>query len=144
MKCIIVLLMTVLAGNFSANAQNELKPANAEPRAEQRIKQFWFVMLLKGNNRTQDSATAVKLQEGHMANIGKLYKEGKLKVAGPFGDDGNWRGVFIFDVTSKEEVELLLKGDPAIAAGRLSYEINHWYTAPVGSFATGKPVKSGN
>ncbi|HOZ79515.1 MAG TPA: YciI family protein [Ferruginibacter sp.] len=144
MKCIIVLLMTVLAGNFSANAQNELKPANAEPRAEQRIKQFWFVMLLKGNNRTQDSATAVKLQEGHMANIGKLYKEGKLKVAGPFGDDGNWRGVFIFDVTSKEEVELLLKGDPAIAAGRLSYEIHPWYTAPVGSFATGKPVKSGN
>ncbi len=142
MKCIIVLLITVLAGNFSANAQNELKPANTEPRAEQRIKQFWFVMLLKGNNRTQDSATAVKLQEGHMANISKLYKEGKLKVAGPFGDDGNWRGVFIFDVASKEEAELLLNGDPAIAAGRLSYEVHPWYTAPVGSFATGKPVKT--
>lgn len=142
MKCKIVLLITVLAGIFSANAQNELKPANTKPRVEQGIKQFWFVMLLKGNNRTQDSATAVKLQEGHMANISKLYKEGKLKVAGPFADDGHWRGVFIFDVASKEEAELLLNGDPAIAAGRLSYEIHPWYTAPVGSFATGKPVKT--
>jgi len=134
--------MTVLAGNYSANAQNELKPANTEPKAETRIKQFWFVMLLKGNNRTQDSATAAKLQEGHMANISKLYKEGKLKVAGPFGDDGNWRGVFIFDVATKEEVEQLLQADPAIAAGRLAYEIHPWYTAGVGSFADGKPVKT--
>lgn len=33
------------------------------------VKQFWFVLLLKGNNRTQDSATAAKIQDGHMANI---------------------------------------------------------------------------
>jgi uncharacterized protein len=142
MKCIIVLLISVLAVNFSANAQNELKPANTEPQPETRIKQFWFVMLLQGNNRTQDSATAVKLQEGHMANISKLYYEGKLKVAGPFGDDGNWRGVFIFDVEKKEDVVQLLNADPAIAAGRLAYEIHPWYTAAVGSFADGKPVKA--
>ncbi|MES2847434.1 MAG: YciI family protein [Bacteroidota bacterium] len=141
MKYIIVLMFTVLAVNFSANAQNESKPANTNPKTENRIKQFWFVMLLKGNNRTQDSATAVKLQEGHMANIKKLYSEGKLKVAGPFADDGNWRGVFVFDVATKEEVEQLLNSDPAIAAGRLSYEIHPWYTSPTGSFAPGKPEK---
>ncbi len=141
MKRFIVLLYCLLAVNFSANAQNESKPANTTPKTENRIKQFWFVMLLKGNNRTQDSAVAAKLQEGHMANIKKLYSEGKLKVAGPFGDDGNWRGVFIFDVATKEEVEEILNTDPAIAAGRLAYEIHPWYTSPIGSFAPGKPEK---
>jgi uncharacterized protein len=141
MKYKIVLMFATLAVNFSAFSQNELKPANTETKTERKIKQFWFVMLVKGNNRTQDSATAAQLQEGHMANIKKLYSEGKLKVAGPFGDDGNWRGIFIFDVASREEVEQLLNTDPAIAAGRLSYEIHPWWTSPVGSFAPALPDK---
>jgi len=117
----------------------------AQQRKEQKlqgqIKQYWFVMLTKGGNRNQDSATAAKIQEEHLANINRLYKEGKLKVAGPFGDDGEWRGIFIFDVGDKQEVEQLLKTDPAIKSGRLNYEIHPWYTMPTGSFSSGKPKK---
>ena len=111
-------------------------------KPEDQVKQYWFVMLTAGKSRSQDSAAAAKIQEGHMANIHRLYYEGKLKVAGPFGDDGNWRGIFIFNCDTKEEVEQLLASDPAIAAGRLGYEIHPWWTAPIGSFAPGKPVKS--
>ena len=96
-------------------------------------------MLTKGSNRKQDSVTAAKIQEGHMANINRLYYAGKLKVAGPFGDDGDWLGLFVFDCATKEEVEQLLKTDPAVAAGRLNYDIRLWWTAPTGSFAPGKP-----
>ena len=96
-------------------------------------------MLIKGNNRTQDSATAAKIQDGHMANITSLYNAGKLKVAGPFGDDGDWRGIFIFDCETKEEVEKLLVTDPAINAGRLAYNIHPWWTAATGSFKPGIP-----
>ena len=96
--------------------------AQDKPAAEQ-IKRYWFVMLLRGDNRSNDSLTAAKLQKGHMDNIGRLYYEGKLKVAGPFGDNGDWRGIFIFDAETKEEVDSLLKTDPAIAAGRLKYDI---------------------
>lgn len=113
--------------------------ATTKPKLENQIKQYWFVMLTKGTNRTQDSATAAKIQEGHMANINRLYYAGKLKVAGPFGDDGDWLGIFIFDCANKEEVEQLLKTDPAVAAGRLNYDIQPWWTAPKGSFAPGKP-----
>lgn len=127
---------------FSGFCLSQTKPAaKAKPKLENQIKQYWFVMLLKGNNRTQDSATAAKIQEGHMANINRLYAEGKLKVAGPFGDDGDWLGIFIFDVATKEEVEQLLKTDPAVAAGRLSYDIRPWWTAASGSFKPGKPDK---
>lgn len=129
----------LLIGGFCFS---QTKPASkAKPRLEDQIKQYWFVMLLKGNNRTHDSATAAKIQQGHMANINRLYDAGKLKVAGPFGDDGDWLGIFIFDCATKEEVEQLLKTDPAVAAGRLAYDIRPWWTVSTGSFKPGKPAK---
>ena len=133
MKSLFTICSFCLFFSLSVSAQNK--------RPEDQIKKYWFVMLTRGANRTQDSAAAAKLQEGHMANINKMYYEGKLKVAGPFGDDGNWRGIFIFDCETKEEVIQLLSADPAISAGRLAYEIKPWYTSPMGSFAPGKPVK---
>ena len=135
-KTILLLLIAFLSGQSLLFAQQHKKQ-----RLEDQVSQYWFVMLTKGNNRSQDSLMAAKIQEGHMANINKLYEEGKLKVAGPFGDDGDWRGIFIFDIATKEEAEKILKTDPAIAAGRLNYEIHPWWTAPVGSFKHGKPEK---
>ena len=107
----------------------------------EQIRKYWFVMLKSGSNRGQDSATAQKLQRGHIANIDSLYYAGKIKVAGPFGEPGEWRGIFIMDVETKEEAEKILQTDPMIAAGRLAYEIKPWYTAPIGSFVPGKPKK---
>ncbi len=103
-----------------------LKPAKEVPKFEP-IK-LWFVMLIKGSNRSQDSITAAKLQEDHMANIAKMWQAGKLLVAGPFLEDSNWRGLFILKCESKEEAEKLIQQDPAIAAGRLAYEIHPWMT----------------
>jgi len=134
MKRFIIWTSCFLAIGFSSVGQNNLKSTNDKIASETKVKQFWFVLLTKGNNRTQDSVTAAKIQQGHMANITRLYNEGKIKVAGPYGDDGNWRGIFVFDAATKEEVETLLTTDPAISSGRLSYEIHPWWTSPVGSF----------
>lgn len=133
------LLFVLLSATSFAYAQQ----ANEQPK--EKIQPYWFVMLLKGNNRAQDSATAVKIQEGHMANMARLHKEGKLKVAGPFGDGGDWVGLFIFDASApgcktKEEIELLVKTDPAVVAGRLTYDIRPWWTMGSGSFKTGIPA----
>ena len=142
---LLLLSCLLIAGNLSAQVNNRPKTKTAAQPASKpaaaNIKQYWFVMLTKGNNRMQDSATAAKIQDGHMANINSLYNEGKLKVAGPFGDDGDWRGIFIFDCATKEEVEKLLATDPAISAGRLAYDIHPWWTAPDGSFKPGIPKK---
>ena len=132
---IIVFLFTT-AFTLFATAQNTTNPPK---KLGDEIRKYYFVMLRKGPNRNQDSVIAAKIQEGHMANINRLYKAGKLKVAGPFGDDGDWQGLFIFDCATKEEVEGLLKTDPALAAGRIVCEIHPWYTAAVGSFKPGKP-----
>lgn len=128
-----LLLIVILAAICCiANSQNNTKP-------EEQIRKYWFVMLLKGPIRNQDSALAAKIQKGHLDNMDKMYYDGKLKVAGPFGDGKDWQGIFIFDCATKEEVETLLKTDPAIAAGRLIADIRPWYTAPIGSFVPGKP-----
>jgi len=111
----------------------------ADKKPEDMIRRYWFVLLTKGDNRDQDSVTAAKIQTGHLDNIRKLYGEGKIKVAGPFGEEGDWQGIFIFDCETKEEVEKLLQTDPAIIAGRMVYQVKPWYTIPTGSFVPGKP-----
>ena len=150
MQRIKILLLAIgscffIAANLSAQVKSKTKTKTTARQAakapEDGIRQYWFVMLRKGENRTHDSATAAKIQAGHMANITSLYNAGKLKVAGPFGDDGDWRGIFVFDCATKEEVEKLLVTDPAISAGRLAYDIHPWWTAPTGSFKPGIPRK---
>lgn len=93
------------------------------------MKEYYFVLLTKGANRTPDSATAAKIQEAHIANIDRLATEGKLSIAGPFGDDGDWRGIFILNAKSMEEAKQWCETDPAIQAGRLTYEIHPWWAA---------------
>lgn len=83
---------------------------------------------MRGPNRTQDSTTAAKIQEGHIANITRMYNEGKCIMAGPFGDEENWRGILILDVKDADEVKKEIEQDPAIKAGRLIYETQPWWT----------------
>lgn len=121
-KYLFLLLIVVGTFNSSINAQDSAKLDTS------RMKTYFFVMLTSGKQRNQDSVNLQKIQQGHLANILKLEREGKLVVAGPFLDESNWRGIFIFDVKTKEEVEKLIKTDPAITSGRLNYEIHPWMT----------------
>lgn len=126
MKIIFVFMMVLSTIHFAKAQQAAQKPIKEDGYE---MKQYYFVMLTRGANRTHDSTTAAKIQQGHMDNINKLAKEGKIVIAGPFGDAGNWRGIFIFDCPTKEEVEGYVQSDPAVKAGRLSYEIHPWWTA---------------
>jgi uncharacterized protein YciI len=90
---------------------------------------YYFVLLTRGPQWTADKTPATeKIQTAHLANITKLHDAGKLVLAGPFTDDGNWRGIFIFKTSSIEETKSLVDNDPAVQAGRLSYEIHPWAT----------------
>jgi uncharacterized protein len=93
------------------------------------MKRYWLVLLKKGENRNQDSTAASKIQERHLANIGRLAKEGKLIMAGPMGIDGDLRGIFILNCKDSAEVETLVKTDTAVITGRLKMEYYPWWTA---------------
>ena len=91
------------------------------------MKHYVMAFLKAGPKRDQDSASAAQIQQAHMANINRLAEEGKLVVAGPFEDNGELRGIFIFNVTSMEEAKTLTESDPAVQSGRLIMELHPWY-----------------
>lgn len=91
------------------------------------MKQYVMAFLKAGPNRDQDSATAADLQKAHMDNISKMAQEGKLVVAGPFMDETELRGIYIFNVSTVEEAKKLTETDPAVKAGRLVMELHPWY-----------------
>ena len=91
------------------------------------MKQYVMAFLKRGPNRDRTEEEAQKLQRAHMDNIGKLAEAGKLVLAGPFLNDGDLRGIYIFDVTTIEEAKTLTETDPAIQAGSLVMELVPWY-----------------
>jgi len=107
-------------------SQEVLAQENEEPKYE--MKTYQMVFLYKGSNRNQDSLEVEKIQAEHLANIKRLADEEKLIVAGPFLDDKDLRGIFIFDAETEEEVRDLVETDLAIKTGRLRYEIHPWMT----------------
>lgn len=91
------------------------------------MRQYVFAYLKKGPNRDLPQDEADKLQRAHLDNITRLAEEGKLVLAGPFMDDTDIRGIYIFAVESTEEAEKIANSDPAIQAGSLVLELHPWY-----------------
>jgi uncharacterized protein YciI len=99
-----------------------------------RLDTFYFGFLKKGPNRKEgdgDTPEIKKLQDDHIANIVRLANLKKMVMAGPFGDDGDLRGIFVFRVTSMKEAEDLAATDPMIKIDRLRIDLHPWHV-PVG------------
>lgn len=91
------------------------------------MKPYVMAFLKRGPNRSQDSLTAANLQKAHLQNINRMAEAGKLVMAGPFLDDGDVRGIYVFDVRTVAEARALTETDPAVQAGRLAMELHPWY-----------------
>ena len=92
----------------------------------------YLAFLTRGPKWTPERTPQTEeIQKAHMANINRLAETKKLVVAGPFGDNGQLRGVFVFKVASLEEAKELAATDPAVKAGRLALNIYTWM-APEG------------
>ena len=87
----------------------------------------FLAFLTRGDKWTPEKTPATdELQKAHIANIERLAALKKLVVAGPFGDSGTLRGIFVFRVDSLEEARALATTDPAVQAGRLALDIHPW------------------
>jgi len=93
------------------------------------MKRYVFMLLNEGPNRTHDSITAAKIQEGHMKHLGDMAKTGKLVMAGPFENGGKQRGILIFDVDSLSQAIRMESTDPAVSSGRLEMQAIYWWAA---------------
>lgn len=98
-----------------------------KPAKPLKLTQTFLAFLTRGEKWTPErTPETAEIQKGHMANINKLAEMKKLVAAGPFGDDGRLRGIFVFRVASLEEAKALTATDPAVQAGRLAMDIHPW------------------
>ena len=136
MKLFFTILLGIIAftfNNYGQTATDKKPSKNYDAKLAKKLgadelgmKSYVFVMLKRGKAQFE-ADTRKKLIDGHMKNIGKLAEEGKLVLAGPFMDDKDWRGIYIFDVRTVEEAEKLVLTDPAIKEGVFEVEIHPWY-----------------
>ena len=88
MKSLFTILSLVIFSSF-ANAQNKdfnQKLADSLGADQYGMKTYYLVILKKGKAEITDKAKKSDLMKGHMDNINKLAKDGKLIVAGPMAE----------------------------------------------------------
>ena len=102
--------------------------ARAQSEPKYKMTNYVVGLLRKGPRWTAESTPETKaIQAGHMENIRKMASDGKLVVAGPFSDNADLRGMFIFHGPSMDEARTLVDADPAVKAGRLVVDLHPWF-----------------
>lgn len=127
---LLFILLCIGTYSYSQNHNPNLDTALAKKLGadDYGMKRYVFVLLKTGENKTTNKKFIDSCFAGHMANIGMLSDQNKLVVAGPFGKNNKeFRGIFILNVSTIEEANKLLEGDPAIKEKLLSAELVPWY-----------------
>jgi len=126
LSCIALISYNVAAQEVNKNYDEKLaKELKADDYG---MKKYILVILKTGSAKDLPKASLDSIFMGHMNNIGRLVKEGKLIVAGPLGKNENaYRGIFIFDVESADEAQKLVETDPVIISKVMTAEYYPWY-----------------
>ncbi|MBT8318919.1 MAG: hypothetical protein KJP01_02180 [Gramella sp.] len=96
------------------------------------MQQYYMVFLKSGATRSQDSLEAAELQKKHLEHLTWLYEEGYTSLTGPMGDDGDLRGMVVFNTATQKEADSLANLDPLVKAGMLEVEEHPWWVAKGG------------
>lgn len=96
------------------------------------MQKYFMVFLKTGPNRNQDSATVNELQKQHLEYLNKIAEEGYASLFGPFEDDGEIRGIVVFNTPTREMADSLARLNPMVQAGRLAVEVHPWWVSKGG------------
>jgi len=95
------------------------------------MQQYFMVFLKKSKIEMQNEEENERLQKLHLDHLSKMYELGYADISGPFGDDGELRGVTIYNVPTLKMADSLAHADPMVQAKRLEVEVHPWW-APKG------------
>jgi uncharacterized protein YciI len=85
---------------------------------------YFMVKLVKGPEWTPGLTLGLfVLQLRHMWNLRRLRRMKRAVLSGPLSDGGEVRGIVILLAESEDEAQRLIESDPAVRAGRLSFQI---------------------
>src|SRR5262252_8375325 len=102
------------------------QPARLQtPEAQHKLVQFQLAILREGPQWIPPSRPeSAPVWKNHFAYVTSLLAAGKAIIAGPFGDDGDIRGIYIFRARSAAEATEWVQADPAITSGLLKAELH--------------------
>ncbi|MEP0712726.1 MAG: YciI family protein [Algoriphagus sp.] len=125
---VIMLVFVASTYSFSQTTTYDEKLAKELGADDYGMKKYVIAFLYRGERVQEYTETQrAEIQAGHLANINRLVKEGKMVMAGPFFGNEELRGLFFFAVESLEEDENLTASDPAVQAGVLKMDLKEWY-----------------
>lgn len=125
--CIIYALLLI---NMELAAQEPREFEHKDGDTTYVMKRYYIGFLKRVEDKPlMDSTKVAQIQQAHLDYMSQNSKDGVLLMAGPFGDDGEIRGIVIYDVPSLEEAKNIIENDPAVKAGRLSIEVHPWWAA---------------
>ena len=126
---VFVLLLVMLSASAIAQDESEFDAELASQLGADAYGMRPYVMafLKAGPNRSQSPEQRDSLQQAHLQYVRTLAERGDLVLAGPFMDDGELRGIFIFATDNLEQARAWTNADPAVQAGSLVMELKPWY-----------------
>lgn len=138
MRTLLLFVIVCLGLAAPVFAESPAAPAQpADPELAQRLgadeygmRPYVMVILKTGPTTMPEGDARKAMFAGHFANMGRLAKEGKLALAGPFGkNDDQRRGLFLMATASVEEVRSWTETDPVIVNGEMFAEYTPLYAS---------------
>ena len=121
--------MAVLKKELTTKGFKVFDYVNEKTKDTVLMQQYFMAFLKEGSIRNQNEEEVVILQEEHLAYLGKMYDLGYADISGPFGDDGDIRGITIYNVPTLKKADSLANADPMVKSGRLIIEMHPWWAA---------------
>jgi len=93
------------------------------------MQQYFMAFLKLGPIHGQNEEEIADLQKQHLDYLRQMHDLGYADISGPFADEGDIRGITIYNVPTLKMADSLAKADPMVKAGRLNIEIRPWWAA---------------
>jgi uncharacterized protein len=136
MKTLLITVLLLASASLGAQENNNTREFNRSTPGGMITMKLYVMCIYVRSSRPHilDSARIPSLQRAHLAFIDSLSDAGTVLVSGPFGDQGEKRGILIINLGDESEVRRLVDSDPLVKSGLLEYELHPWWTEKTGSF----------
>jgi uncharacterized protein len=107
------------------------------------LEAYELVILRRPENAPDyDEDELERIQQEHLEHHARLRESGHVVTNGPVTDqpDPALRGLAFYRTGSLEEARKFAEADPAVQAGRLTFDIMTWYCRPGTMTKPGRPV----
>ena len=103
------------------------------------LEKYSLLLVHQGDKWDLKSPALPDIAKQHLPYVTGLMHQGKLALAGPFRDNGELKGIFIYSVPMDEAMKLEAD-DPMVKNGFFKIEGHPWDTAK-GVLAAGQPMQ---